>query len=1237
MKTILGLFPQSGTCVVTKRWLTLCFVIGLALVLCPARMHGQTVSGITGTVADSSGAVLPDATVTVTDDATGVTTRATTTTAGTYTSTDLIPGTYTVKIEKSGFKSAVFRDVIVEAGGRKTTVNGVLSAGAVNETVEVNAQAITLETEQPELGATIERKALEELPAEIGGGVGDRGRQIDTFLFLTPGIQGGSFSHRINGGVDFESEVVFNGVSAVQSETKGFQSNINPPYEMVNEFRVLTSVFSAQYGLAQGVATYQFSSGTNRFHGDVFEILRNDMFDARGAFPTGSSISSNGVLTRGHVPADKLHNYGFSVGGPIWKDRTFFYVSSEWYRHNQTQGGTMTVPTPAEVGGNFSQYVDQSGTVIPIFVPAAWASNPALIPAGCTPGAAPGQQFPGNMIPTNCFSPLSKTLLPLIPAPTFNLNGFGANITSQIGVLDTRQTSWGFSVDHNLTEKQKLHGSFFRDKYNLPSCCDNSAYFANALSGEKQEPRLGTGIFLTYSNAISNRLVMTAGAGWLGEINNELNSHSFSFPGTAGSTVLPRIQFNGPFGGQPTTWGSGLNGGESFSDNRKLGISFVNNWLYSRGRHTFNIGWEIRRAYQDDFECQQCAGNFAFATQTTADPANTTGTGSAFASFLLGNVDNAKRLIAAENRLRNFYFAPYFQDNIKITPRLAVDAGLRWDIMRPFTENNDNVVFFDPVIPNLGAIDPATGQPLLGAATKLGTCTGCAGFHHADTQWRNFSPRLGFTYEATPKTVVLGGFALNFLEGGAFEFGDNKVSVNYGSLLAGLFNVNSNGNNIPAYGSWDTTTMPLPPPIPFTPTLVNGSGVLHEFSKNRARAPYTQAWNFGVQRELPWNMFLSVSYVGNRSLRLPSMLNPPNQLSPANLARFCPTGIGADPTCLLSPDANGGNNSWTAGPQQAALAAAGFGQASVTCPDGTTGTFFTPYVNFLCDYGAGAGLTQALLPYPMYNSSGSCGGLCNNFDMAGAASYNALQVQTQKRFTNGVSFLVAYTLSRTMASTDTGFASFNFGALNKFNQRPEWTVAANDQPHILNISTVYELPIGRGKRFLNRGGLLAENLLGGWQVSGVFQYSSGNLNANGFLGEVADFRYDVFGNGFNRANLVPGISLSENWHNYWTGQPIINVNAFSDPGYAMGNAPRVVGALRDRSFADENLGLAKKLKFGERVNGELRMEFYNILNRVQLCDPDFNFSDSSFGIINNGTPCQKNNPRRGQAYFKISF
>src|SRR5437763_9172599 len=345
-----------------------CLVTGFALICSTPRLHAQAVSGITGTVADPSGAVIADAKITATNDATGVVTPANTSSAGTYSITDLIPGSYTVRIEKSGFKAGIYNHVIVEAGGRKSTLDAVLSTGTIQENVEVNANSITLETEQPALGATIERTALEELPAQIGGGVGDRGRQIDTFLFLTPGIQGGSFSHRINGGVDFENEVVFNGVTAVQSETKGCQSNINPPYEMVSEFRVLTSVFSAQYGLAQGVATYQFASGTNSFHGDAFEILRNDMFDARGAFPTGSSISDTGVLKRGPVPADKLHNYGFSVGGPIWKNKTFFFMSSEWYRHNQTVGGTMTVPTQAEVGGDFSHYVDSNGNVFPLLV-----------------------------------------------------------------------------------------------------------------------------------------------------------------------------------------------------------------------------------------------------------------------------------------------------------------------------------------------------------------------------------------------------------------------------------------------------------------------------------------------------------------------------------------------------------------------------------------------------------------------------------------------------------------------------------------------------------------------------------------------------------------------------------------------------------------------------------------------------------------------------------------------------
>ncbi len=343
-------------------WLLTSAPVLLLLVVAIPRVHGQTVSGIVGTVTDPSGAVVSNASVTATNNATGVTTRATTTSDGTYTITDLIPGTYTVKVQKEGFKAGVYENVVVEAGGKKSSVDAVLSTGSISESVEVTAQAITLETEQPELGTTIENKVVAELPNRVGdNGVGPRGRQIDNFLFLAPGVQGNAFSHRINGGVDFENEVVFNGVSAVQSETKGFQSNINPPFEMVNEFRVLSSVFSAQYGLAQGVASYQFASGTNALHGDAFEILRNDMFDAAGAFPDGSTIDSNGVFQKAPTPVDKEHNYGFSVGGPVFipklydgRNKTFFYVSSEWYRLNQTDTATMTVPTPAMKQGDFS-------------------------------------------------------------------------------------------------------------------------------------------------------------------------------------------------------------------------------------------------------------------------------------------------------------------------------------------------------------------------------------------------------------------------------------------------------------------------------------------------------------------------------------------------------------------------------------------------------------------------------------------------------------------------------------------------------------------------------------------------------------------------------------------------------------------------------------------------------------------------------------------------------------------
>ena len=1169
------------------------------------RLHAQALSGISGTVTDTSGAVIPGAKVTVTNDATKVSSPAVTTSAGTYRLTDLIPGAYTVRVEAPGFEAFVLSGLHVDVATVETA-NATLKPGATTTEVQVTSPAIALETTEPELGTTIPHEMVEELPEELGdqGGVGPRGRQIDAFLFLAPGTQGGAFSHRIDGGVDFQNEVVFNGIPAVQSETQGFQSNINPPFELVDQFQVLQNVFPAQYGLAQGVAQYQFASGTNALHADGFEIMRNDYFDAKGANPPRNAAGQP------KTPIDKEDNYGFSVGGPVilpkiydGKDKTFFFVSSEWYRFNQSPGGNMTVPTQAMVNGDFSGFPQ------PIYVP----SGP--LPAGCTPGAAPGQQFPGNVIPTDCISSVAKTLLPLIPTPT--ASGYVNNLLPQITALATRQTSWGFNVDHNLTASQRLHFSYWRDSYNTPAF-DHPGYFNNELSAEKTEPRLGTGIFLTYAKSLSSNLEMTAGAGWMGEINNELNSHlGVTFPAVAASKILPTINFNGF--DSPTAWGVN-SGGETNSTNRKLGLSFANNWLYNHGRQTMNIGFEVRRSYQDDDECQQCGGQFAFNTITTSngdtnsgDPLNENNTGSAFASFLLGTVDNASRQFATENRLRNLYFAPYFQDDIKLTPRLTVNAGLRWDIARPFVDGTaNNIVFFNPSAPDTSAVSPATGNPIDGGVSVLGTCSYCVGYNRASIDWKQFSPRAGFAWQWNSKTVILGGLAINHLDGGAFEYGNNKVAVNYGNLLTGTFNVPSSGTNVPAYGNWDVTQIPLPPPAAFTSGLADGFGIIYEFGKNTGGLPYIENYNVGIQRELPDNVLLSASYVGNRVLHIPSLLNNPDQLNPAILNQLCPNNA---TNCVLG-------QAWTSAPAQAVLQSMGYGMS---------GGYFTPYANFINDYGSGVELGQALRPHPQYGS------IYNDFENAGVATYNALQVHAQKRFTNGLTYLVSYTLSRTMSNTDSGFGEFNAGALNTYDQKAEYQIASNDQTHLLTISGVYELPIGPHHRVLGSENAVNRLAFGGWQFSGIFSYDSGTpfgIGANGC--PLQSYNYIC-----NRSNLVGGQHFTLDWNNYYHQTPVFNKAAFADPGlWGVGDSPRNISALRNPWGNDENLALAKHLFFTERFSGELRMEYYNILNRMQVCgsgSTDTNVSDGNFGLDSLGGACQGNSPRQGQATFKLQF
>jgi hypothetical protein len=1151
------------------------------LVLFSAKdLHAQANAGITGTVTDSSGAVVADAQITITNQGTGLAAHATSSSAGTYAVTGLTPGVYSITVDASGFKKAVQTAVNVEVS-TTSTINISLSTGAASETVEVTADAIALNTTQPQLGSTIEPIVVASLPNEVSG----RGRQIDALQFLAPGTTGSTFSHRISGGVDFEQEIVYNGIPAPQPETEGYTTNFNPPFEMVQEFRVERSTFSAQFGLGMGALTYQMASGTNRYHGDLFEFNRNSFFDSVGFF-NGKNHGGTGK-----VPTDHENNYGFTVGGPVWipklyngRDRTFFHYSQEWYKQNNENTDANTVPTALQKTGDFSDFVDSNGNLIPIFDPTT------------------GQQFQYNgrlnVIPPGRISPASGSLLQYLPDPDrpgSGIGGLDSNKSFAPFINPHIQHVWGFTIDQSLTPKQGLHYSQWRNSfsnYSFDGCtpCRDFVVAPNPLNSQKYEPALGSGFMLTYNNAISSNLVMTAGFGWLGEINDQYNQTKSSFSAVEQGAVPPNITFDGNHA--PTNWGT--DGSWVQSINRKLGIAIVNNWLYTKGRQTFNIGAEYRRSYQDDNEEQTAGGRFQFSQKTTSDPSskNFDSEGSAFASYLLGLPDSVNRSNSQELRLRNFDVSPYIQDDIKLTPKLTINVGVRWDIQVPFTEVNNLIVFFDP---SNSTPNPAAGG-IPGAASRLGTCTGCTGYTRADVHWGHFGPRLGFAYQINNKTVVQAGLSVAFLNGGAYEYGTNKVAVNYGNLLTGSFTRNSTGTNVSSFGSWDSNTLLNPSATPFSPGL-GIANTINQFSRNDGYAPYTEQWNLNVQRQVPWDIFVTAAWVGNRVIHLPSKLNPISQMNPQYLA------LGNDL-----------NLSFADGSAQAK-------------------GYALPYPNFVSDFGGSATVAQSLVPYPQYSN------IFNNFEGSGTTYYQGLQLEAEKRFTNGLSFLAGFTLSRLWDNTSSGFTSFTAGVVNKYNQKPEWGVSTSDEPKTLKVSGTYELPIGPGKTHFNNHNVTGQ-LLGGWQIGWILDYEAGTANGpieNGI----------PFPNGSNRPdrNVATKLSTGSYSHvrDYYSGKAsspqVWTPGSFTTTSqFVLGNATRTYSVMRNPAFYSESANVRKHFHFGERFQGILQVDYFNLFNRTQFQNPDNNASNSTFGQVTSQS-AQSNMPvnRQGQVSFRIEF
>ena len=1158
-------------------------VLSALLLLLGVLLNAQAVNGIDGTVTDKSGGVIPGAHITVTNAATNVASSALTSSEGTFTIVGLIPGRYSVAVDSQGFKRAQL-GVVVEVA-RMTTISVEMELGATTDTVEVQAAAVSLDTASPIIGTTLEPELVKNAPIEINS----LARQIDSFMYLAPGVGGNASSHWINGGVTYENEVQFNGVPVAFVDFAGNQTYINPPYEAVSEFRVNSATFDAQYGLGQGVVAFQMASGTNQFHGDGFEILRNQFFDSPYFAPFATTFNSAGQPI---PPVDQQNNYGFSLSGPVFipkvyngKNRTFFYLSQDWFKQNQAQNQIGTVPTVAMKSGDFSHFVDATGTMIPVYDPAT------------------GAPFPGNIIPQSRFSALARSILPLIPDPNAAglVSGLQSNELPAIRSVAINQHLWSYTIDHNISSSQSIHFSQWRDSVTVPSFTSAPIVpFSSELQSGINNLYLGTGFLLNYVKTINPRLVVTAGADWIGYIQNQDNANrNVTFGGTPGGNTFPLISFDGQ--NVPTNWGVNGNaylaccsGGLTEINNRKLGVVAVNNWLWTTGRHTFNFGGQFRKEFQDIISCQFCSGTYNFSQRTTSIPnsndPNFGSYGSSFASFLLGLADADIRQLSPLDHIRNNEFATYAEDEIKVNNRLTVNLGLRWDVMVPFTETNNQIIYVNAQEPDPGA----GGIP--GGATKFGNCAGCAGITRATIHWKNYQPRGGVAYRLNSKTVIRAGAYMTMLDGGAYEFGTAFTASFMSSLLAGTYLRNSSGGSVPGVGSWDANPLPLPQPTSFSPSIGNG-GVIFAFNPQRdGRAPYLSAWNAGIQRELPWKMFLTANYVGNRAIHLPTTLSLTNQPNPSVLK------YGA----LLGEPVNS--------------------------PDAIAAGIKIPYPGFIQQFGAAATVIQSLTPFPQYS------GFFPTYELAGTTFYNAAQVQAEKRFDGGLSFLANLTMGRLMGNTAIGSAPYSPNGLNAFDSRSEYVPSYLDQLYSQKTVVTYELPFGYGKKYLNSRGIVAQ-VLGGWQVSGILTY------AGGFPFGAYNSYNPLLVNSFDRPDINASVplttysySLSKNWFSNPKGaQPVqFPTNAFVNTGpWQLGDSVRAYAALRTPPLRSENIAAMKYFQIGEHVKATLRIDYFNLFKRTQLQSPDNNSLDSTFGQVINLSSQLPN--RQGQATFRLEF
>jgi hypothetical protein len=1152
-------------------------LVGTGLVLFTASVASAQIGGsgsIQGTVLDISKAALPGATVTATNVATGIDTIRQTTDAGVYALTPLPPGQYRVTVSLDGFETFVREGIIVDALS-VVGLNVTLQLAGIKQEVVVTAAPLALATADARLGQTIRNDVYTALPLVMNTG---GPRDPTQFMFLMPGVQSIGRWGNVMGGQDFTTDMYVEGIPITNAVVQGEGRNLSFGFsvEAIEQFQVETSGTAVTFN-GQGASNYVIKSGTNTFRGGGFEYFRNKALDAKAFFANTK-------------PDDNQHEYGVTLGGPIRRNQMFFFTAFDGYRDRRQTAQVLTsIPTLAQRNGDFS------ALPVTIYDPRTTRPNPGGTGFVRDP-------FPGNVIPQDRISPISRYFQQFLPDPTnagLQNNYLGGSLP--IGFNNENATG---KVDVKLTTRQQLSMLVSHGKRSQATPYRGGTNLQTALPLPYTETRLveeaPTSAQIKHTSVLGSRWVNQASFGF-----SRLSVPIFNatidgqYPIKAGlrglptgeaDSSFPEIAFAGP--NAPTQWrGTDARAFTEYLNN----YTFQNNLNWTHGKHATTFGVQAQR--MDANERERTYGSlatFGFSNVQTAGFSSTgtllSTTGNAYASFLLGELNATNVIqdsqIATSGRF--YTYAVWAQDDLKLRPNLTLNLGLRYDIMKPYTEVSDRWSFLDPNLPN-----PAVGG-YPGAIVFAGNGpASCSCRTPIKTYYGAIEPRVGLAYSLNPKTVVRAAYGVNYSRRGAVG---GRAGARNGTGTLG-FSANAsfpspNGFD-PAY-NWNTGVPAYPPP-PFLDSTLNtgfvvgrgsGGGVTYGDPEIGGRPPRYQNWNAGLQYALAPALTVGATYAGSRGHFLGGSGRGffANQLDP----RFLVLGN------LLTQQATAAN-----------IAAA---QAIVS-------GVRVPYANF------SGTIAQMLRPFPQYS------GVTDVYGDVARSTYHSLQVTAEKRRADdGLTVSFNYTFSRT---------EDNLAARTGYNFDQDWAVGVNDQPHVWNAMVVYNVPFGADGK-AGSGNTVVRAIVRDWQISGITQFRSGRpLGAIGAACNLpsagtcyADFNPSFTGAVRINGQYGDGDVLGTNPPTY------IDRTAFQSPAaFTYGNSPRTLAFdLRNPSAFNQDLSVRRDFRISRMKLG-LGVEVFNVFNTVVFGGIQTNITNANFGRVSS----QANTPRVGQIKVRLEF